>query len=94
VWAGVLGHIKSEDGEEKVHPTQKPAKLIRWIIEKFTDQDSTIADLFIGSGTTLVACEQTNRIGYGMEICEKYVSVTLERLTGLGLEARLVRENK
>jgi len=52
-----------------------------------------IADWFLGSGTTIVACEQTGRIGYGMEIEPKYVAVTLERLAGLGLEPRLVVRN-
>jgi DNA modification methylase len=47
-------------------------------------------DGFEGSGAHLVACEQTGRIGYGMEIEPKYCAVTLERLTGMGLDARLV----
>jgi len=46
--------------------------------------------MFLGSGTTSVAAEQTGRICYGMEIAEKYVAVTLERLAGMGLEPRLV----
>ncbi len=52
-----------------------------------------VADWFLGSGSTIVAAEQTGRIAYGCEICEKYVAVSLERLTGLGLEPRLVTDD-
>ena len=45
-----------------------------------------VADPFLGSGTTVVAAEQEGRICYGMEIEPKYVAVTLERLSALGLE--------
>ena len=55
---------------------------------KLPDVEGLVYDPFLGSGTTLVACEQTGRIGYGMEIEPKYCSVALERLTGMGLEAR------
>lgn len=48
-----------------------------------------VYDPFLGSGTTLVATEQSGRIGYGMEIEPKYIAVALERLSKLGLEPRL-----
>jgi len=48
-----------------------------------------VYDPFLGSGTTLVACEQLGRIGYGMEISPAYVAVTLQRLADMGLEPRL-----
>ena len=79
-------------GEEKLHVTQKPLEVIEWCM-RFLPESELVADLFLGSGTTLVACEQTGRIGYGMEIEPKYCAVTLERLTGMGLEARVVDEN-
>ena len=49
-----------------------------------------VAEPFSGSGTTMVAAEQTGRICYGMEIEPKYAAVSLERLAGMGLEPRLV----
>jgi DNA modification methylase len=75
------------------HPTQKPVVLAQRAINNSSYRNNIILDLFLGGGTTLVACEQTGRIGYGMEIAPDYVAVCLERLTGMGLEARLV-ENK
>ncbi|MCK5608239.1 site-specific DNA-methyltransferase [Candidatus Pacearchaeota archaeon] len=88
VWNGVLGHVKQIDGNQKYHPTQKSTKMIMYILKKWCGD--LIVDPFIGSGTTLVACEQTGRIGYGMEISEPYVAVCLERLAGIGLEPRLL----
>jgi len=71
------------------HPTPKPIGLWKEIIESFLPDDS-LYDPFLGSGTTMVAAEQLGRICYGMEIEPKYVAVTLERMSGMGLEPKLV----
>lgn len=70
-----------------MHISPKPTALLTSLVERFSTRSAY--DPFLGSGTTLVACEQTDRIGYGMEIEPKYVAVTLERLAGMGLEPRL-----
>ena len=54
-------------------------------------QDITY-DPFLGSGTTLVACEQLGRICYGMEIEPSYVAIILERATEMNMKPRLVRD--
>lgn len=64
---------------EKVHPTQKPIKLSTWFIDKFSEKEQIVADLFLGSGSTLIACEQTNRTCYGMELDPKYVDIIRKR---------------
>lgn len=76
LWAGF--RRDSEVGEARVHPTQKPIKLIADILTHFKAGD-TILDLFGGSGSTLVACEQTNRTCYMMELDPKYVDVIRKR---------------
>ena len=81
----------SREGD-KEHNAQKPLTLVMRAIENSTVEGAGVLDLFIGSGTTLVACEQTGRIGYGMEIEPKYVAVTLQRMAALGLTPRLVEE--
>ena len=96
-WAGdatevTVWDIDRESKNDK-HPTQKPPELFARAIRNSSHPGNIVWDGFLGSGTTLVACEQTNRIGYGMEIEPKYCAVTLERLTGMGLEARLTDEN-
>jgi DNA modification methylase len=54
------------------------------------NHEGDVYDPFLGSGTTIVACEQIGRSGFGMEISEEYIAVTLQRLSDLGLEPRLV----
>lgn len=77
--------IDQQGDDDAPHPTQKPTKLIATAIEHSTLLGQLIYEPFAGSGTTLVACEQTGRIGYGMEIEPKYCAVSLERLSNLGL---------
>jgi DNA modification methylase len=73
-------------GEERwQHATPKPVEMIERIIKSSSEINDNVYDPFLGSGTTIVACEQTGRIGYGMEISEAYCAVTLERLAGMGL---------
>ena len=84
------GYYKASGEKREPHPTQKPVGVITPLIEQFTKQGDAIADYVVGSGTTLVACEQLGRRGRGVEIEPKYVAVTLERLAGMGLEPRLV----
>lgn len=71
-------------GEEKTgHGTQKP---LECMARPIRNHEGNVVDPFLGSGTTVVAAEQEGRICYGMEIAEKYVAVTLERLAVLGLK--------
>ena len=63
----------------KEHPTQKPTKLMAEIIQDISEDGDIVFDLFLGSGSTLIACEQTNRICYGMEIDPKYCDVIRKR---------------
>ena len=73
-----------------LHPTMKPVDLLKRLVQNSSKRGENVLDLFLGSGSVLIACEQTNRTGYGMEIAEKYVSVCLERLSGMGLECTLL----
>lgn len=69
---------QSSEKTNRVHPTQKPVELSAWSFKKF-DSGNNVLDLFLGSGSTLIACEQTNRICYGMELDPKYVDVIRKR---------------
>lgn len=67
------------------HPTMKPVKLFDYQIQNNTKQEDVVLDSFGGSGTTLIACEQNNRICYICELDPKYVDVIIDRweqLTG------------
>ena len=61
------------------HPTSKPLDLLAYPIRNSSQENAIVIDTFGGSGSTLMACEQTNRIGYTMELDEKYASVILRR---------------
>jgi DNA modification methylase len=66
-----------------VHPTQKPVALAAEAVDKTTQKGETVLDLFLGSGTTLIACEQLGRRCYGMEISPAYCDVIVERWENL-----------
>lgn len=82
--------VRGNAHENEPHPTQKPIDLVERAIKVSSKPGGIVTDLFLGSGTTLVACEQTGRIGYGMEIAPEYCAVILERLSGMGLAPRVV----
>lgn len=65
--------------DSKLHPTMKPIELCEKAIVNSSNRDSLVLDLFLGSGSTLIACEKTSRICYGMEISEHYCSVIINR---------------
>lgn len=66
--------IKNEE-----HPTMKPIELFSRLIENSSKKGDVVLDSFGGSGTTLIACEQLNRICYTMELSEEYSSVIVDR---------------
>lgn len=86
-WNGML---RASERERRMHPTQKPAALAAWAMEKYAAADAVVLDPFVGAGMSLVAAEQTGRIGAGVEYEASYVAVTLERLAGMGLTPRLI----
>ena len=65
--------------KNKNHPTSKPLDLLAYPIGNSSQENAVVIDTFGGSGSTLMTCEQTNRICYMMELDEKYASVILRR---------------
>lgn len=65
------------------HPTMKPVELFAYQIQNSTKKGEAVLDLFGGSGTTIIACEQTGRIGYSMELDPKYCDVIIKRYENL-----------
>ena len=66
--------------QNKLHPTQKPVDMAEYMIEKFSDEGDVILDPFMGSGTTGVACINTNRNFIGMELDAGYFEVAKDRV--------------
>jgi DNA modification methylase len=63
----------------ELHPTTKPLALVERAIENSSLPGDLVYDLFLGSGSTLIGCERTGRVCYGMEIDETYASIVLAR---------------
>ena len=63
----------------KLHPTTKPIELVERAINNSTQRTNLVLDLFLGSGSTLIAAEKTGRRCYGMELDPKYADVIVER---------------
>jgi DNA modification methylase len=83
-WAGVFG-TEQEPDHKRHHPTQKPVKLSGWFLNRYSKEGDTIVDIFGGSGSTLIACEQLHRKCRMMELDPHYCTVIIarwEKLTG------------
>ena len=75
-----LLEYKNKSGKDKFHPTEKPVDLIKELILNSSDEDDLVLDCFMGSGSTGVACIETNRRFFGIEIEEKYFSIAKQRV--------------
>ena len=64
----------------KVHPTQKPVALMEYLIKTYTNENETVLDFTMGSGSTMVACQNLNRNGIGIELDEEYFKIANKRL--------------
>jgi DNA modification methylase len=74
-----------------LHPTTKPVELIARMVRNSSREGELVYDPFCGSGSTLLAAHQLERIGYGVEIDPGYLAVTLERFSMLGLKPELMQ---
>ncbi len=79
MWLGV--QRASEVGKPRLHPTQKPVKLMEWILDVAkVPKGATVLDPYMGSGTTGVACANTGRAFIGIERDEHYFAIASERI--------------
>jgi len=86
-----LWQVKKVSPQSMVHLTEKPVELARRAIEYSTHAGERVLDLFGGSGSTLIACEQTGRKGYLMELDPLYCDVIVQRWEGFtGLKAERI----
>ena len=68
------------DHLKRVHPTQKPLGLLEYLVKTYTNENDTILDNTMGSGTTMLACKNLNRNGIGIEKDENYFKIAEQRL--------------
>ena len=67
-------------GDRGFHPTQKPVALLEYLIKTYTNEGETVLDNTMGSGSTGVACVNTNRKFIGIEMDENYFNIAYERI--------------
>lgn len=80
LWSGLLREgNRKEELKKRIHPTQKPVGLLVDIIQDYTKENNLILDLFLGSGSMLIACEKSGRKCYGMELEPKYIDLVITR---------------
>lgn len=72
--------IKSTDSTRNLHPTQKPVALMEYLIKTYTNENETVLDFACGSGSTAIACINTNRKGIMIEKDESYFNIAKERI--------------
>ena len=87
-WNGMLQEDMKHK-EKREHPTQKPEKLIRKIIEDYSEEGQTIFDPFLGSGTTAVACINTGRNFIGIEKDADYFKIAQRRIKDAQEQGRI-----
>ena len=85
--SNILKYKKDYTGH---HPTQKPVLLLEDLIKTFSNENDLVVDLTMGSGSTLVACKNTNRNGIGIEMNEDYFNIAKKRVA----EKRKEKDNE
>ena len=86
MWNGML---RQGNEERNGHPTQKPVALMEWCLDLAPKTTSTVADPFMGSGTTGVACANMGKTFYGIERERKYFDIACERIERAYAQQRL-----
>lgn len=80
--------VKNKNGRDKLHPTEKPVEIIEKLILNSSNEYDIVLDCFMGSGSTGVACVNTNRNFIGIELDEKYFNIAEERINNAQTEKR------
>jgi DNA modification methylase len=75
-----MGCMQEGTKEKRVHPTQKPLELMRWIVKNYSKETDTILDPYMGSGSTGLACKELGRNFIGIEISPEYYKIAENRI--------------
>lgn len=78
-WNGMLQE-DMKNKEFRIHPTQKPVQLYKWILSNYAKEGDIILDTHVGSASSLIACEDMGYKYIGCEIDEVYYKLGMERL--------------
>ena len=81
-----IQYFDNNKTQEQKHSTQKPLELLEYLVKTYTNENDTILDNTMGSGTTMVACKKLGRNGIGIEKEEKYFKIAQERVNSFAQE--------
>jgi site-specific DNA-methyltransferase (adenine-specific) len=86
--------VFSKDTQKsKLHPTQKPVALMEYLVKTYTNVGDIVLDNCMGSGTTGVACMNTNRNFIGIEMDEKYFAIAQQRINEAQIKEKQLETN-
>lgn len=88
VWAGMIQGDMSNK-EARIHPTQKPVALYKWILRNYAKPGDKILDTHVGSASSLIACYDLGFDYVGFEIDEEYYRLASERLEEVKAQVRI-----
>lgn len=86
--------MEKDDTKHRIHPTQKPALLAWWFLKKYSKEWDIVVDIYGGSWSTMIACEQLWRKCFTMELDEKYVEAIIKRFHGINPDAEIKCVNR
>ena len=92
-----FARIRNSKNDGCGHPSSKPVPLVAYLIKQCTQENGLVLDGFLGSASTLIACEQLNRICYGIELEPKFVDVAVNRYiqqVGISDNVYVIRDGK
>ena len=75
-----ISTFSNANRNNRLHPTQKPVKLMEYLIKTYTNENELVLDFTCGSGSTLIGCLNTNRRGIGIEMDENYYNIATKRI--------------
>lgn len=88
VWSGMLqGDMKNK--EDRIHPTQKPVALYKWLLQHYAKPGDIILDTHVGSASSLIACEDLGYSYVGFEIDETYYKLAKQRIDDFNAQIRM-----
>ena len=86
--------MEKDDTKHRIHPTQKPALLAWWFLKKYSKEWDIVVDIYWGSWSTMIACEQLWRKCFTMELDEKYVEAIIKRFHNINPTAEIKCVNR
>ena len=97
-WFGANNEVTVWDcnraAKNEFHPTQKPVELVTRALVNSSKENDIVLDLFLGSGSTLIASQKTGRVCFGMELCESYVDVIIQRYVDYTGNTKVIKDGK